>query len=92
MTRVDHWTERAACRGIDTEIFYAHETATNATQAALAAAPAIAICRVCTVTNLCLDEALKEPGKQHGIRGGVHAKERTHMIQTARKAARGGDV
>ena len=93
---MNDWTDHAACRGMDTEIFYRHEdhanptsthqsrsTAWKAASQHRAAAEAMATCHGCKVRRICLDAALREPGTQHGIRGGTYAKERTALVQAA---------
>lgn len=80
---MNDWTDHAACRGMDTEIFYRHEDHANLTSKHRAAAEAMATCHGCKVRRICLDAALREPGTQHGIRGGTYAKERTALVQAA---------
>lgn len=79
------WRDHAACLGLDTDLFYRHERTTGA-PARRAAEPALAICDACPVRADCLQAALDEPGPQHGIRGGLRAKERTAMV-LARRAS-----
>ena len=74
------WREKAACAGLDTEMFYAHEEARNASHRGRIARDALTVCRACDVRPQCLDAALREPGPQHGIRAGTYAKDRTRMV------------
>lgn len=78
------WRNAAACSGLDTEIFYAHEGHANPRVRDGAARHAFAICRACDVRPQCLEAALTEPGPQHGIRGGTYAKDRTRMVLIGR--------
>lgn len=86
-THAPDWRESAACAGVDTEMFYAHEEANNPGKRDRLARHAIALCHTCTVRVDCLDAALNEPGKQHGIRGGTYAKARTRMVLIGEPAA-----
>jgi len=75
------WWERAACRGMDTEIFFYKDTyATRAKQ----------VCRGCPVRTECLQEALKtEPADhRHGIWGGLSSGERRTLSKKLREQAR----
>lgn len=70
------WTYRAACRAVDTEIFYsAHSTAT-----------ARSICARCPVQFECLDYAIAcenlDPYGSHGVWAGLTSSQRN----TLRKA------
>ena len=80
------WHAQAACRGVATETFYAHEDARNRSHRERLARTAIKICRGCPVATECLDAALTEPGPQHGIRAGTYAKTRTRMVLSGRAA------
>ena len=79
-----NWRESAACIGLDTEMFYAHEAHASPGKRRASARYAINVCRTCDVAAQCLDAALAEPGPQHGIRGGTYAKERTRMVLAGR--------
>lgn len=64
------WQDRAACKGMDTELFYPPRHV-----------PAIAakkICRDCTVRNQCLMYALKTED-DFGIWGGQSERERRKL-------------
>jgi len=70
------WTARAACRDLDTEIFYP-ATADDE-------AEALAICATCPVRAQCLDQALRDR-EQHGIWGGTTPEQRRRIAR--RRAA-----
>ena len=61
------WTEQAACRGIDTEIFYPTAPAEEA--------EALSICATCPVRAQCLDYAIRNR-ETSGIWGGTTPEER----------------
>lgn len=64
------WTEQAACRGTDIEIFYA---ATPAEEA-----EALSICASCPVRAQCLDYAIRNR-ETYGIWGGATPEQRRRM-------------
>ena len=68
------WQVESACRGMDTEIFYAADFARGAPKRKQEAA-AKAICAQCPVTEQCLTRAI-EIGEPHGIWGGLNPEER----------------
>ncbi|MDQ3680942.1 MAG: WhiB family transcriptional regulator [Actinomycetota bacterium] len=72
------WRQRAACRGVDPDIFYpvADEDAE----------PAKAICDQCTVRQACLEYALANR-ERDGIWGGATERERRRIIRQRRKSA-----
>jgi WhiB family transcriptional regulator, redox-sensing transcriptional regulator len=75
------WTDQAACRGINPDLFYpehgeAGSTATHAKQ----------VCAGCAVRTECLDYALAN-AEQYGIWGGLSLRER-HTIQARRTGRR----
>jgi WhiB family redox-sensing transcriptional regulator len=71
----DAWRLEAACRGMDTELFFPERGE--------ATAPAKATCAECPVTEPCLEAGLDET---FGIWGGVSVRER-RRIKRQRKAA-----
>ena len=78
MTQTD-WFDDAACREIDTDIFFPTSEAQ--------ADEAKAICAVCPVREECLEYALEiRPGD--GVWGGLTATERHRLIRRRQKAAR----
>lgn len=79
-TRNLEWKSAAACRTVDTSIFFPDNDA--------AAAPALAVCARCPVREECLDFALQT--RQHeGIWGGTTESERRRLrrARTRRQAA-----
>ena len=77
------WRDRAACRGTDTEAFYAVTPGGSRhdhDEAARDRAAALRVCAVCTVRRPCLDEALRSG--EHGIWGGTTERDRRHMRPT----------
>jgi WhiB family transcriptional regulator, redox-sensing transcriptional regulator len=74
------WRKRAACRGIDVEIFF------PATEEDVDAAPAKAVCGVCPVRQACLEHALAHRERE-GIWGGATERERRRILRQRRKSA-----
>jgi WhiB family redox-sensing transcriptional regulator len=77
-TKVPVWRQRAACRGVDPDIFYpvSEEDADDAR----------AICRACGVREACLEWALAT--REHdGVWGGATERERRRMIRQRRRSA-----
>jgi WhiB family transcriptional regulator, redox-sensing transcriptional regulator len=72
------WRDRAACRGIDPDVFYpvSDEDADAAK----------AICAVCPVRESCLEYALANR-ERDGVWGGATERERRRMIRQRRKSA-----
>jgi len=72
------WRQRAACRGVDPDIFYpvSDEDAEDAK----------AICRQCPVQELCLDWALSNRERE-GVWGGTTERERRRIIRRRRRSA-----
>lgn len=72
------WRGQAACRNLDTEIFFPDSEAD--------AGPALSVCAVCPVRAECLDWAIET--RQHdGVWGGTTETERKR-IRRRRAAAR----
>lgn len=80
MTMHQDWTADAACRGLDTELFY------PVADTARLAAPAKAICADCPVRADCLAWAL-EIGDDHAVLGGLTPRERRALRRAGRRAA-----
>jgi WhiB family transcriptional regulator, redox-sensing transcriptional regulator len=74
------WRKRAACRGIDVEIFY------PATEEEADAAEAKAVCAGCPVRQACLEHALANRERE-GVWGGATERERRRIIRQRRKSA-----
>jgi WhiB family redox-sensing transcriptional regulator len=65
------WHERAACAGVGLEVFFP--------TLGQSGAAAKRICAGCSVRTECLAEALADPELDHGVRGGLSARERTRL-------------
>jgi len=74
------WRKRAACRGIDVEIFY------PPTEEEVDAAAAKAVCDGCSVRQACLEYALAHRERE-GIWGGATERERRRILRQRRKSA-----
>ncbi|HVX23596.1 MAG TPA: WhiB family transcriptional regulator [Acidimicrobiales bacterium] len=74
------WRKRAACRGIDVEIFY------PVTEDEADAAEAKAVCAECPVRQACLEHALAHRERE-GIWGGTTERERRRIVRQRRKSA-----
>lgn len=72
------WSQQAACRGLDPEIFYpvSDEDAGEAKE----------ICEACPVRQPCLESALVEREK-YGVWGGLTERERRRLLRQRRKTA-----
>ena len=82
------WTERAACRGVDTELFFPVSTQGPALAQI---EQARAICARCPVLDDCLEFATRT-GQRHGIWGGKTAEERRAGQRYRGRAYRVGTV
>lgn len=73
-----NWRQRAACRGVDPEIFYpvSDEDAEEAK----------AICATCPVREACLEYSLRARERE-GVWGGLTERERRRRIRQRRKSA-----
>jgi len=72
------WRQRAACRGLDPDIFYpvSDEEADEAK----------AVCAECPVHQTCLEHALAN--REHdGVWGGATERERRRLVRQRRKSA-----
>ena len=74
------WRKRAACRGLDAEIFF------PGTDEEVDAAEAKAICALCPVRQACLEHALASRERE-GIWGGTTERERRRIVRQRRKSA-----
>lgn len=72
------WRNRAACRGIDPDVFFP-VTEEDAEEAK-------AICFVCPVREACLEFALAAREKE-GVWGGATERERRRIVRQRRKTA-----
>jgi WhiB family redox-sensing transcriptional regulator len=77
-TKALAWRQKAACRGVDPDIFYpvSEEDAEEARS----------ICRSCPVLEPCLDWALANR-ERDGVWGGATERERRRMIRQRRRSA-----
>ncbi len=76
------WRNRAACRGLDPEIFFPpSEEEDDATTAA-----AKAVCSQCPVQEPCLEHALGFR-ERDGVWGGYTEKERRRIVRQRRRTA-----
>ena len=76
------WTDRAAGRGADTELFYPLSELHAAT-----VAKATKVCRECPVIDACHADAL-DRGERFGIWGGTTPQERRRLRRALRRAHR----
>lgn len=74
------WRKRAACRGIDVEVFY------PPTEEESDAVEAKAICEMCPVRQACLEHALAHRERE-GVWGGTTERERRRIVRQRRKSA-----
>jgi WhiB family redox-sensing transcriptional regulator len=74
------WRKRAACRGLNVEIFYPDpDDDADATEGK-------AICSECPVRQACLEHALADRERE-GIWGGTTERERRRIVRQRRKSA-----
>lgn len=72
------WRQRAACRGVDPDIFYpASDEEAEAAKA---------ICAACPVREACLEYALANR-ERDGVWGGATERERRRIVRQRRKSA-----
>lgn len=76
---VRDWRARAACRGVDPELFFPEPSDEPLVKAQVAAAKAV--CRPCPVRERCLVDAVER--LPHGVAGGLTEQER-RRLRTAR--------
>ncbi len=72
------WREKAACRGIDPDVFYpvSEEEADEPK----------AICAACPVREMCLEHALVSR-ERDGVWGGCTERDRRRIVRQRRKSA-----
>lgn len=76
------WRDRAACRGMDGELFFpVGSTGPAATQIEKAKA----VCRTCMAVDACLRYAI-ETGQEHGVYGGTSEDERRTLKRRASRS------
>jgi WhiB family redox-sensing transcriptional regulator len=69
------WRERAACRGVDVELFYSEIDAE--------VRRALAICGQCEVRDACLDHAMA--AEPYGVWGGLTEGRRRRLVRARRQ-------
>ncbi len=74
------WRKKAACQGLDPDIFY------PSSEDEVDAEPAKAVCLQCPVQQACLDHAIGSREKD-GIWGGYTERERRRLIRQRRRSA-----
>lgn len=74
------WRSKAACKGLEPEIFYPSSDDEDD------AVPAKAVCAECVVREACLEHALAIREKD-GIWGGATERERRRIIRQRRRTA-----
>lgn len=72
------WRTKAACNGLDPQIFFPETEE--------AADTAKAVCEVCSVKEACLEYALARREKE-GVWGGATERERRRIIRQRRRTA-----
>lgn len=75
----EKWFFFAACRDMETDIFYGHDDENIAV--------AIATCETCLVKKSCLEYALSNK-EEHGVWGGTTKSDRRRIIRKRYKIAR----
>jgi WhiB family redox-sensing transcriptional regulator len=80
------WQLQAACRGLDTRVFF-HPEAERGVARAIREEQAKAICRTCPVLVECREQALavQEP---YGVWGALGESERRQIISQRRRRSR----
>jgi len=76
--KLHSWRQRAACRGLDPQIFYP--------EAEEEAGRAKAVCGRCQVRQACLEHALSK-GEREGVWGGATERERRRILRQRRRTA-----
>lgn len=75
------WLDDAGCRGLPVHVFFPARGES--------AARALRVCAGCAVRAACLADALAAPELvgQHGVAGGLTARERTELLRARNAAA-----
>jgi WhiB family redox-sensing transcriptional regulator len=84
LPRPYHWSDDAACAGVETAAFF--PVATGGVPASLEAAYAKSFCARCPVRPDCLGHALTFR-EDFGVWGGMDEDERAALVREARRAA-----
>lgn len=79
------WRERAACRGVEPEVFYPVGAGPLVRDAV---AEAKRVCAGCPVRELCLADSMasEDPALRWGVTGGLSAPERAELFSVQRGA------
>ena len=80
------WREDAACRGIDTDLFYPSAYGTGIPRKDHESSP-LAVCRRCDVRTRCLEEALTHNPPEQGLWGGMSEQDRADMRAARKRTA-----
>jgi len=86
-TYSEPWMKRAACRGMDTTLFFGSNDGETEEQREAREREAKAICNECPVATDCLEFALTTKQK-YGIWGGLNERERTSELRRRVRATR----
>lgn len=79
LVECEPWTEHAACRGLNPELFFPERGASTR--------EAKEVCRGCVVREQCLEFALQN-GEKFGIWGGLSERERRRIRRQRSQYAR----
>ena len=74
------WRQKAACKGLDPDMFFASEDIENRQERRDREATAKAVCARCGVVEECLSYALAA-GERYGVWGGLNADERRALTR-----------
>jgi WhiB family redox-sensing transcriptional regulator len=87
MRRNDHWSERAACKGMNNSIFFPDVNVGENIEYQKLLATAKEICATCLVTEQCLEltSVVEEYDDRWGVFGGLDPKERRKLRARQRK-------
>jgi WhiB family redox-sensing transcriptional regulator len=84
LPRPYHWSDDAACSGMDTAIFF--PVGKGGVPASVEAEYAKSFCQACPVRSECLAYALTHR-EDYGVWGGLGEEERASLLRQARRAA-----
>jgi WhiB family redox-sensing transcriptional regulator len=68
----DMWQDKAACYGLDPDVFFPVSEEE--------AGPALAYCSACHIREMCLSWALKN-GERYGVWGGLTEQQRRRLVR-----------
>jgi WhiB family redox-sensing transcriptional regulator len=84
LPRPYHWSDDAACRGVDTGVFF--PAGSKGVPVSTEVKYAKSLCTPCPVRAECLTHALTRR-EHYGVWGGLDEDERAEMVRQARRAA-----